>query len=164
MARDAWSKDINVMIGGSSYEGLMMAFSLNVLNVSKPVDVLRNTNYFTPSYELGLNVNDDSCAKYGKILKQLYYGCTRPSKTNTEGALTVRVFCLICLHILLHYFFSTVRTFISGTGYKELYCHELMLVVMAKPICIALMHKRIIIIVKNGPNRKTLMVLHMAMI
>ncbi|CAO1331259.1 unnamed protein product [Diamesa serratosioi] len=88
MARDAWSKDINVMIGGSSYEGLMMAFSLNVLNVSKPVDVLRNSNYFTPSYELGLNVNDENCTKYGKILKQLYYGCTQPSKTNTEGALT----------------------------------------------------------------------------
>ena len=84
MARDAWSKDINVMIGGSSYEGLMMSYSLNVLNVSKPVDVLRNTNYFTPSYELGLDVNGESCAKYGKILKQLYYGCTQPSRTNTE--------------------------------------------------------------------------------
>ena len=89
MARDAWSKDMNIMIGGSSYEGLMMSYSLNVLNVSKPVDVLRNTNYFTPSYELGLKVDSESSAKYGKMLKQLYYGCTQPSKTNTEGALTV---------------------------------------------------------------------------
>lgn len=89
MARDAWSKDMNIMIGGSSYEGLMMSYSLNVLNVSKPVDILRNTNYFTPSYELGLKVDSESSAKYGKILKKLYYGCTEPSKTNTEGALTV---------------------------------------------------------------------------
>ncbi|CAO1344150.1 unnamed protein product [Diamesa hyperborea] len=88
MARDAWSKDMNIMIGGSSYEGLMMSYSLNVLNVSKPVDILRNTNYFTPSYELGLKVDSESSAKYGKILKKLYYGCTEPSKTNTEGALT----------------------------------------------------------------------------
>ena len=90
MARDAWSKDINVMIGGTSNEGLLMAYQIQIANLTKPLDMLRNnSNYFVPLHELGLDVDATECDKIGCILKKLYYGCTRPSKTNTEGYFTV---------------------------------------------------------------------------
>lgn len=93
MARDAWSKDINVMIGGTSNEGLLMAYPIQMTNSTKPLDILRsNINYFAPLHELGLDVNAMESIKIGTILKKLYYGCTQPSKTNTEGYFTVSKF------------------------------------------------------------------------
>ena len=93
MARDAWSKDINVMIGGTSNEGLLMAFPIQLENSTKPLDTLRsNTNYFAPLYELGLDVDAVESKRIGIILKNLYYGCTQPSKTNMEGYFTVSLF------------------------------------------------------------------------
>ena len=95
MARDAWSKDINVMIGGTSNEGLIMAYPIHITNLTKPLDTLRsNTNYFAPLYELGLNVESVESEKIGTLLKKMYYGCTQPSKTNTEGYFTVSLLIL----------------------------------------------------------------------
>lgn len=93
MARDAWSKDINVMIGGTSNEGLMLAYPINVTNLTKPLDMLRsNTKYFAPLHELGMDVNAVKSKKIGALLKKMYYGCTEPSTTNTEGYFAVILF------------------------------------------------------------------------
>jgi carboxylesterase type B len=88
IARDAWSNSIPCMIGGTSFEGLLRANYLQ----ENVVNVMQNINYFAPLTELGLNVNSEKAAKYGKIIKEVYYGLLRPSKSNQEPYLHVMIF------------------------------------------------------------------------
>lgn len=114
------------MIGGTSNEGLMMAYPILVTNLTKPLDTLRNnTNYFAPLYELGMDVDSVKSEEIGTLLKKMYYGCTQPSKTNTEGYFTVS---LLIKHLYLQLsnwnsYFSIQVTCISGMVFKELCCH-----------------------------------------
>lgn len=78
MARDAWSNDLDAMIGGTSLEGLLMlAFGDFYLNHMKsPED-------FVPLSILGLDANNKNdkqkITKYGKKLQKLYFGDKTPS-------------------------------------------------------------------------------------
>lgn len=85
MARDAWSRDIDFVLGGTSNEGLLMAFAINLMGTDAPVTALQNSANFAPLLELELAPGDAKAIEYGKILKQAYYGFTIPSKTNLEG-------------------------------------------------------------------------------
>lgn len=81
MARNAWSHDIDCLIGGTSNEGLIMSFDKTFANV----EAMQNSNYFAPVLELGIDLEDPRAVEFGKIIKQTYYGCTTPSKSNLEG-------------------------------------------------------------------------------
>lgn len=87
MARETWSNStVDCMIGGVSNEGLIMAYWFNVLKDYTSLDILqKNPANFAPFLETGFDVNDPRSVEFGKLLKQTYYGCTQPSKSNIEG-------------------------------------------------------------------------------
>jgi cholinesterase len=80
MARDAWSKDIDVIIGGTSNEGLLMTFFPDPEN--KRIQTLEDSTNFTPFLELNLKHGNLKAKKFGKTLKELYYGTTTPTESN----------------------------------------------------------------------------------
>jgi cholinesterase len=86
MAREAWSNlSVDCLIGGVSNEGLIMGYFLNVEKDLSALDMLKNSKYFAPLLETGFSCDDPRSVEFGKILKQAYYGCTQPSKSNIEG-------------------------------------------------------------------------------
>jgi cholinesterase len=86
MAREAWSNStVDCMIGGVSNEGLLMGFSFEVLKDFGPLEMLQDPKYFAPLLETGLDADDPRSVEFGRLLKQTYYGCTQPSKTNLDG-------------------------------------------------------------------------------
>lgn len=86
MARDAWSKDLDMMIGATSNEGILRA-NVDSARIS---EFLQNFNYFAPCIELNLDVHSDKARSYGKQLKELYYGASKPSVNNQLPYLYVR--------------------------------------------------------------------------
>lgn len=85
MARDAWSKDVNVMIGATSNEGILRA---NV-DADKISEILQNVNFFAPVNDLGIDVASDKARAYGERIKKVYYGNSSPSVTNQMPYLLV---------------------------------------------------------------------------
>lgn len=86
MAREAWSNEnVDCLIGGVSNEGLIMGFWFGVMKDFSALKMLEDSKYFTPFLETGLTADDPKSAELGKVLKQTYYGCTQPSKSNIEG-------------------------------------------------------------------------------
>lgn len=86
MAREAWSNEIDCMIGGCTNEGLVMSMEFNLRHKYSTLDNLRNfPNYFAPFLETGLTIDDPKAVEFGKIIKKAYYGFTEPSKTNIDG-------------------------------------------------------------------------------
>jgi cholinesterase len=81
MARDAWSKDIDVIFGGTSNEGLLMCFSPDPVD-KKIQGMVKDSKNFTPFLALNMKNYDLRAEKYGKMLKELYYGTTIPSVDN----------------------------------------------------------------------------------
>lgn len=73
------------MIGGVSNEGLIMGYWFGVLKDFSALTTLQNSKYFAPLLETGFSADDSRSIEFGKILKQTYYGCTQPSKSNIEG-------------------------------------------------------------------------------
>ncbi|CRK91320.1 CLUMA_CG004994, isoform A [Clunio marinus] len=84
MARTAWSKDITLMIGATSNEGILRA---NV-DSKKISDTLQNVNFFAPSIELNLDVKGEKAEKYGKLIKESYYGQSEVSANNQQPYLS----------------------------------------------------------------------------
>lgn len=80
MARKAWSKDMNLIIGYNSHEGLLMramaGISLELLKM--------NESGFAPLRDLGLKPDDQLARKLGKRMKETYYGKLHLSTTNVE--------------------------------------------------------------------------------
>lgn len=86
MARDAWSNSaVDCMIGGVSNEGLIMGYWFGVLKDFTALTMLNDSKYFAPLLETGFAADDPRSVEFGRILKQTYYGCTQPSKSNIEG-------------------------------------------------------------------------------
>lgn len=83
MGESAWSKDIDVIFGGTSHEGLLM--NMFTKDDDKFFTYLQDPVYFAPLIDLNLKPNDEMAQKIGKKLKKLYYGCTLPYKMNKEG-------------------------------------------------------------------------------
>lgn len=86
MCREAWSNDIDILIGGNSEEGLFCLSSIK----EKPaiMDNLKNFEYLVPT-ELELVRGSQACQQYGLKLKKFYYGESLPSFDNRDGYLTV---------------------------------------------------------------------------
>lgn len=87
MCREAWSNDLDILIGGNSDEGL---FCLNGIKENPSImDNLKDFEYLVP-LELELVRTSQACKEYGLKLKRFYYGDTEPSFENRNGYLTVR--------------------------------------------------------------------------
>lgn len=86
MAREAWSNEsVDCLIGGVSNEGLIMGYWFGVAKDYSLLKILEDSKYFAPLLETGFSADDPRSIEFGKILKQAYYGCTQPSKSNIEG-------------------------------------------------------------------------------
>lgn len=86
MAREAWSKDVNLLIGATSNEGILRANS-DAENIS---NVLQNVSYFVPVNELGIDSTSNKAKDYGQRIMDVYYGGSKPSATNQQPYLYVR--------------------------------------------------------------------------
>uniref|UniRef100_A0A182QUV2 Carboxylic ester hydrolase n=1 Tax=Anopheles farauti TaxID=69004 RepID=A0A182QUV2_9DIPT len=86
MCREAWSNDIDILIGGNSDEGL---FCLSAIKENPAImDSLKDFEYLVPN-ELELVRGSQKCREYGLKLKKFYYGDTQPSFENKNGYLTL---------------------------------------------------------------------------
>lgn len=115
MAREAWSKDVNLMVGATSNEGILRANC----EAKKISDVLQNVNFFAPALELGVDVKSDKACDYGKQLKKVYYGSSSPSETNQLPYLYVRHTLKLKLIQLKVSHFSSFPIFTFGMPYNE---------------------------------------------
>lgn len=86
MCREAWSNDIDILIGGNSEEGL---FCLSGIKENPSIMTsLKSFEYLVP-LELDLIRTSQRCKELGLRLKQFYYGDANPSFENNTGYLTV---------------------------------------------------------------------------
>ncbi|XP_055537411.1 esterase B1-like [Wyeomyia smithii] len=80
MARKAWSNNIDLMIGGTSEEGLLLLQRI----IPQP-EVLHNPQLFMGSLPNGLKITMDQRTDFAAKLKQLYYPDSDPSYSNKDG-------------------------------------------------------------------------------
>ncbi|KAJ6649742.1 Esterase B1 [Pseudolycoriella hygida] len=81
MAREAWSNSIDVIVMGTSFEGLLRAF----VEEEKAYSFLTNPSYFAPLNDLHLQPEDIRATEFGTKIKDLYYGHgSHPSTENQE--------------------------------------------------------------------------------
>lgn len=89
MARNAWSNSIDIVVMGTSFEGLLRAF----VDEDKAYKLLENPSYFAPLNDLNLKPDDHQAIKFGSRIRNLYYGQgSQPSVENQEQYLKVRGF------------------------------------------------------------------------
>ena len=81
MAREAWSKDVDCIIGATSVEG---AFAIIFERKEKFIEMFEKANYFAPLTELSLDVNNGFAARFGTRLKKIYFEYAHLSNTNYE--------------------------------------------------------------------------------
>lgn len=86
MAREAWSNSIDIIVMGTSFEGLLRAF----VEEETVYKLLENPSYFAPLNDLNLGPNDAEAIKFGTRIRDLYYGRgAKPSIDNQEQYLKV---------------------------------------------------------------------------
>lgn len=85
MAREAWSKDVDLLIGATSNEGILRANS----EAEKISQILQNENFFAPVIELNIDVVSEKAEEYGRLIKDVYYKGTSPSASNQQPYLYV---------------------------------------------------------------------------
>lgn len=107
MAREAWSNSIDIMVTGTSFEGLLMAF----IEEEAAYSFLENPSYFAPLNDLNLGHNDAEAIKLGTRIRDLYYGVgSLPSVENQEQYLKVRQIRIdFLVTILIFCFHFTVQ-------------------------------------------------------
>lgn len=87
MAREAWSKDVDLLIGATSNEGILRANS----DAEEISSTLSNYNYFAPVIQLGIDVKSEKAREYGQQIKEVYYGSSRPASSNQQPYLYVNL-------------------------------------------------------------------------
>ncbi|XP_037038064.1 esterase B1-like [Bradysia coprophila] len=80
MAREAWSNSIDIIVMGTSFEGLLRAF----IEEEKAYELLQTPGYFAPLNDLNLKSDDEEASKFGTRIRDLYYGSALPSIENQE--------------------------------------------------------------------------------
>lgn len=87
MGRETWSNDIDIIVMGTSFEGLLRAF----VDEDKAAKLFQNPSYFAPLLDLGLKPNHEKAVELGLRIKKLYYkDGEEPSVENQEQYLQVR--------------------------------------------------------------------------
>lgn len=85
MARKAWSKDMDMMIGATSNEGILRVNS----DADKISALLQDSRFFAPLVQLGVDLKSEKAGVYGNQLKELYFGQSSPSVKNQQPYLDV---------------------------------------------------------------------------
>lgn len=116
MAREAWSKDVDLLIGATSNEGILRVNS----EAETISEVLQNENYFSPVIELGIDVASEKAKEYGKQIMNFYYKGSRPSASNQQPYLYVRKFLTIIEDSIKIFslIFSLFLICISGSAFN----------------------------------------------
>lgn len=90
MGREAWSSNIDCMIGGTSLEGGMMMLWLAQANIE---ELFKDPTNFPLCRELGLDVtvpkDKEKAFEYGIKLKSFYFGDSEPSMSTLNEYLAV---------------------------------------------------------------------------
>jgi hypothetical protein len=85
MARKAWSKDMDIIIGANSLEGSAYLYMVS----DTMFDVLKQVSYYAPLREIGLDVDDERAKTLGRRIKEIYYGKLEAKAANPEPYLRV---------------------------------------------------------------------------
>uniref|UniRef100_A0A1A9W1E0 Carboxylic ester hydrolase n=1 Tax=Glossina brevipalpis TaxID=37001 RepID=A0A1A9W1E0_9MUSC len=73
MLRDAWSNEIPLLIGGNSFEGLLM-----FTEARKYPDLINNLVFENlPPHDAALS--EEKCREYAQVIKEVYFGDKEPS-------------------------------------------------------------------------------------
>lgn len=80
MGREAWGNTIDVMIGGTSEEGLLM-----MQKIKLQPEALRNPHLFVGNVPPHLNITPEQRMAFAAKLKELYYPNSEPSIENFGG-------------------------------------------------------------------------------
>lgn len=90
LGRDAWSNDIDCMLGGTTLEGGMMFLWLDGVKLE---EIFEDPANFTLPRELGLDITNakdkQKASEYGTKLKKFYFGDNSPSPETLKEYLTV---------------------------------------------------------------------------
>jgi cholinesterase len=92
MAREAWSKDVDFIIGATSFEGIINAHihQSELFEVHKKISD-DNVGYFAPVRDLKIDANSEKSKEYGRKIKKLYFGEEEFTKENVEKYYRVSV-------------------------------------------------------------------------
>ncbi|XP_062544104.1 esterase B1-like [Armigeres subalbatus] len=80
MNQNAWGNKIDVMIGGTSEEGLIM-----MQKIKLQPEALKNPHLFVGNVPPNLNLTMEQRVEFGEKMKQLYYPNSEPSIDNIDG-------------------------------------------------------------------------------
>ncbi|KXJ82606.1 hypothetical protein RP20_CCG012768 [Aedes albopictus] len=80
MNREAWGNKIDVMIGGTSEEGLIM-----MQKIKLQPEALRNPHLFVGNVPPHLDITPEQRMAFGAKIKELYYPASEPSIENFGG-------------------------------------------------------------------------------
>lgn len=83
MSRNCWGNGIDIMIGATSNECSMIEA---LAAIEEEYQKITNFNRYLP-YELGLENDEETRSKIGKVLMRNYYGVLKPTKTSMEGVM-----------------------------------------------------------------------------
>lgn len=98
MAREAWSNSIEIIVMGTSFEGLLRAF----VEEDKVLTLLANPGYFAPLNDLNIRPNDTEALQSGTRIRDLYYGSeSQPSIENQEQYLKVLEIRIVSFKVLI---------------------------------------------------------------
>lgn len=123
MARKAWSTGVDLMIGATSNEGILRANS----EAEKISEIMQNVTYFAPLNELGVDLKSEKAKDYGKKIMELYYGKSKPSASNQQPYLSVKLLVSFLRHDLETTLlgFSSFLIYISGMAFNVWYLQGL---------------------------------------
>lgn len=113
MSREAWSKDVDCIIGSTSFESIIDSHigKSDLFEVHKKIHD-ENVGYFAPVKELKIDVTSEKAKEYGGKLRKFYFGDEEFTKENVEKYYHVNFshnflqVCNICLFQFLSDFQS----------------------------------------------------------
>lgn len=90
MARQCWSKDLNFIIGGTSNEGILPLIMLREIVEGEKTDGLFDSeNSYAPVMQLGIDMKSDKAKKYGRQIKENYFGKSKLSASDQQPLMNV---------------------------------------------------------------------------
>lgn len=89
LGRNAWSKDIDVITGGTANEGQF--FYLFSPDETQLPEINKNYGLLLPA-DLRQNLSEKEAHEKGKFLKKLYYGKEEVTKENLSKYMDVRFY------------------------------------------------------------------------
>jgi len=99
LAQNSWGNDIDIMIGGTSFENgpLVSLF----LQLPFMIEATSNFTNYVP-YPLKLSIYERQY--FGDRLKETYYGLMSPSPTNFDPTIIVRSIYFMTIQFYIHFF------------------------------------------------------------